>query len=67
MTQITIKKGFMSKTEFNSTEELYIYLKEKLTPLKLYLIDEESISVESLAKIKNSKNSQNKKLTDFQG
>ncbi len=67
MTQITIKKGFMSKTEFNSTEELYIYLKEKLTPLKLYLIDEESISAESLAKIKNSKNSQNKKLTDFQG
>ena len=58
MTQITIKKGSLSKTEFNSAEELYVYLKEKLTPLKLYLIDEESISEESLTKIKNSKNSQ---------
>lgn len=67
MTQITIKKGNLSKTEFNSAEELYIYLKEKLAPLKLYLIDEESISEESLKKIELSKNNLDKKLKDFQG
>lgn len=67
MTQITIKKGNLSKTEFNSAEELYIYLKEKLAPLKLYLIDEESLSEESLKKIELSKNNLDKKLKDFQG
>ncbi|MBK5213038.1 MAG: hypothetical protein JJE55_05185 [Flavobacteriaceae bacterium] len=67
MTNITIKKGKLSKTEFNSTQELYIYLKEKLSPLKLYLVDDESISDESLKKIKHSKNNSHKILTDFQG
>lgn len=66
MTQIIIKGGNLSKTEFSSVEELYVYLKEKLAPLKLYLIDEEIISVESLKKIEISKNNPHRKLTDFQ-
>jgi len=48
-------------------EELYIYLKEELNPLKLFLIDEENLSKASLDKIKKSKNNTNRKLTDFQG
>lgn len=67
MTNITIKNGKLSKTEFNSTEELFIYLKEKLSPLKLYLVDDESISEESLIKIERSRSNLNKKITDFQG
>ncbi len=67
MTQITVKKGTLSKTEFNSAKELFIYLKDKLAPLKLYLIDEQEISTESLKKIELSKNDLHKKLTDFKG
>ncbi len=67
MTNITIKNGTLSKTEFNSTQELFIYLREELSPLKLYLVDDESISEESLKIIERSKNNSRKKLTDFQG
>lgn len=66
MTQITIKKGKLSKTEFNSAKELFIFLKEKLTPLKLYFVDEDRIAAESLKKIELSKNNPNKQLSNFQ-
>lgn len=64
---ITIKDGKLSKTNFNSTQDLFIYLRKELTPLKLYLIDEDYLSEESLKKIEMSRNNPNKKLTDFQG
>ena len=64
---ITIKDGNLSKTNFNSTQDLFIYLRKELSPLKLYLIDEDYLSEESLKKIKESRNNPNKKLTDFQG
>jgi len=69
MTTITIKNGQKKfrKTNFETVEELYIYLKEELNPLKLFLIDEENLSKASLDKIKKSKNNTNRKLTDFQG
>ena len=65
MTAITIKQGKLSKTVFNSTQDLFIFLREELTPLKLYQIDEDSISTESLKKIEKSRNNHNKRLTDF--
>ena len=64
---ITIKDGNLSKTNFNSTQDLFIYLRKELSPSKLYLIDEDYLSEESLKKIKESRNNPNKKLTDFQG
>jgi len=69
MTTITIKNGQkrFRKTNFNTAEELFIYLKEELNPLKLFLVDEENLSKESLDKIKKSKNNTNRNLTDFQG
>ncbi|MCD4793996.1 MAG: hypothetical protein K8R54_12230 [Bacteroidales bacterium] len=67
MMTITIKDGKLSKTNFNSTQDLFIYLRKELTPLKLYLIDEDYLSEESLKKIEMSRNNPNKKLTDFQG
>jgi hypothetical protein len=41
MTTITIKNGQkrFRKTNFETVEELYVYLKEELNPLKLFLID----------------------------
>ena len=68
MTTITIKSGEnLSRTIFNSTQDLFIFLREELTPLQLFQIDEESLSKESLDKIKKSRSNPNKKLTDFQG
>jgi hypothetical protein len=67
MTTITIKNGELSKTFFNSTQDLFVFLREELSPLKLYQIDEDSLSEESLSKIKKSIGNPNKKLTDFQG
>lgn len=68
MTTITIKSGEnLSRTIFNSTQDLFIFLREELTPLQLFQIDEESLSEESLLRIKKSRNNPNKKLTDFQG
>ena len=67
MMTITTKDGKLSKTNFNSTQDLFIYLRKELTPLKLYLIDEDYLSEESLKKIEMSRNNPNKKLTDFQG
>ena len=68
MTTITIKSGEnLSRTIFNSTQDLSIFLREELTPLQLFQIDEESLSEETLYKIKRSRNNPDKKLTDFQG
>lgn len=69
MTTITINndQNKFSKTSFETLEELYVFLKEELTPLKLYLVDDEDLSEKSLKKIEESKNNPNRKLTDFQG
>ncbi len=69
MTTITIKNGFKNntKTQFETVQELFIFLRNELTPLKLYQIDEEALSEESMEKIKKSINNPNRKLTDFQG
>ncbi|MCF6268464.1 MAG: hypothetical protein L3J41_02000 [Melioribacteraceae bacterium] len=69
MTTFTIKKGFKKnpKTEFETARELFIYLREKLSPIKLYQIDEDSLSEDSLEKIEKSRTNSDKKLTDFQG
>ncbi len=68
MTTITIKNGEdFSQTIFNSTQDLFIYLRKELTPLKLYQIDEDSLSKDSLDKVKKSIVNPNKNLTDFQG
>ena len=69
MTTITIKNGFKknTKTQFETVQELFIFLRDELTPLKLYQIDEEELSEKSMEKINKSKNNPNRKLTDFQG
>ena len=56
MMTITIKDGKLSKTDFNSTQDLFIFLRKELSPLKLNLIDEDYLSEESLEKIRKSKN-----------
>ena len=67
MTTITIKNGKLSKMNFDSDQELFVYLREKLSPIQLFAIDENSLQKESLNKIKKSKNNPHKNLTDFQG
>lgn len=67
MTTITIKNGKLPKNNFDSTQELFVYLREKLSPIQLFAIEEENLSEQSLDKIMKSKNNPKKKLTDFQG
>lgn len=67
MTSITIKNGKLSKMNFESAQDLFVYLRKKLSPLQLFAIDENSLSEESLDKIKKSMSNLNKNLTDFQG
>lgn len=67
MTTITIKNGKLSKMNFESAQDLFVYLRKKLSPLQLFAIDENSLSEESLDKIKKSMSNPNKNLTDFQG
>ena len=52
---------------FESAQDLFVYLRKKLSPLQLFAIDENSLSEESLDKIKKSMSNLNKNLTDFQG
>ena len=52
MTTITIKNGSLKKTNFSNSKDLFLYLKQELNPLKIYLVDEESISETSLQKIR---------------
>ena len=67
MTTITIKNGELSKMDFESTEELFVYLRNTLSPVQLFAIDEDLLSEETLDLIKKSKNNPHKNLTDFQG
>lgn len=67
MNTITIKNGNISKTDFNSTQELFVFLREELSPLELFAVDETNISETSLKKIKNSQENPDRKLTNFQG
>ena len=62
-----IKNGKLSKMNFESAQDLFVYLRKKLSPLQLFAIDENSLSEESLDKIKKSMSNLNKNLTDFQG
>ena len=53
MTTITIKNGDeLSKTNFDSTQELFSFLRNKLSPIQLFAVDEESLTKESLEKIR---------------
>ncbi len=69
MTTITVNRGLNKnpKTKFDTAQELFIYLREKLFPIKLYQVDEESLSNSSIEKIEESRNNPNRKLADFKG
>ena len=45
MTTITIKNGQkqFTKTSFDTVKELFVYLREKLSPVSIYLVDDSDI------------------------
>ena len=68
MTTITIKKskGF-TKTDFESPEELFAYLRDRLAPVPVYLVDDEKIPTDLLDSIKNAEEEGEDGLVDFRG
>lgn len=68
MTTITIKKskGF-SKTDFESPEELFSYLRDRLTPVPVYFVDDETIPADLLDSIENAEAEGEDDVIDFRG
>lgn len=68
MTTITIQKGqdFL-KTDFETPQELFVFLREKLTPVSIYLVDDESIPKSILDSIEKAENEGDSDTKDFQG
>ena len=68
MTTITIKKskGF-SKTNFESPQELYAFLRDKLSPVPIFLVDDEGIPESILDSINKAESEGDDDIIDFQG
>lgn len=68
MTTITIKKskGF-SKTDFESPKELFEYLRDKLTPVPVYLVDNNEIPENLRKSIEEAESEGEKDIVDFRG
>ena len=68
MTTITIENGEkLPKTRFRTTKELYIYLREKLSPVSIYLVDDKDIPENILKNIEKAENEGEDDVIDFQG
>jgi len=69
MTTFTIKKDFKNntKTEFETARELFIYLREKLTPISIFLVDDNTIPESIRASIEKSEQEGENNLIDFKG
>ena len=68
MTTFTIKEDInkFSKTEFNTSKELYLYLKEKISPVSVFLVNE-NIPKSVLSSIKKSEEEGEDDVVDFKG
>ncbi len=69
MTTFTIKnsQNKFSKTSFEDAKDLFIFLRQELTPLSLFEVDPADLKASSLEKLKKSAENKAKKLTNFQG
>ncbi|NOX86491.1 MAG: hypothetical protein GXO86_11110 [Chlorobi bacterium] len=68
MTTITIENGEkLPKTKFRTTKELYIYLRDKLSPVSIYLIDDEEIPESIRKNIEKAEQEGEDDIIDFQG
>ncbi len=68
MTTITIENGEkLPKTRFRTTKELFIYLREKLSPVSVYLIDDKDIPESIRKNIELSEQEGENDIVDFQG
>lgn len=65
MTTITINSDFHKdfKTNFENPKELYIYSREKLSPVSIYLVDENIVTKSIINSIENTANNKDVKLT----
>ena len=68
MTTITIEDGEkLPKTKFRTAKELYIYLRDKLSPVSIYLIDDEDIPDSIRKNIEKAEREGEDDAIDFQG
>ena len=68
MTTITIKDTkYLPKTEFESTRELFIFLREELSPVTIFLADEENIPDSIYASVKKAEKEGENDVIDFKG
>ena len=67
-TTFTVRNGKkFTKTDFNSLNELFVFLREELSPLKIYLVDDEDIPNHVLKSIEKSEKEGELDVIDFQG
>ncbi|RLD30649.1 MAG: hypothetical protein DRJ02_10220 [Bacteroidetes bacterium] len=68
MTTITIENGEkLRKTKFRTAKELYIYLRNKLSPVSIYLVDDEEIPESILKNIEKAEQEGEDDAIDFKG
>jgi hypothetical protein len=68
MTTITIKDSSeLYKTEFDTTRELYIYLRKKLSPVSIFLVDDNNVPEFVLKSVKNAAEEGEDDLINFKG
>lgn len=68
MTTIRIKKNEeINKTEFESAKELYLFLKDKFSPVEINLINDENIPYKIRKSIENAETAGDKDIIDFKG
>ena len=68
MTTITINNvQNFPKTEFESASELFIYLRNKLSPVSIFLVDEEDIPEAIRLSIREAEKEGEDNVIDFKG
>lgn len=69
MTTITIKNGLKEspKTYFETAQELYIYLRENLFPVPVFLVDDGDIPKSIRASIEEAEQEGESDVIDFKG
>ena len=69
MTTITIKSGLKKspKTNFETAQELYIYLRESLFPVPIFLVDDGDIPKLIRASIEKAEQEDESDVIDFKG
>jgi hypothetical protein len=68
MTTITIKKSqVFSKTNFESPQELYAFLRDQLSPVPIFFPDDDDIPKSILDSIHKAEAEGDNDIIDFQG